>query len=105
MPSAVAKAGGFQAMDPQRDALLVAGVGLEQPYEGLASDRRPVRQPARAGRLLRTAARGEIDAVAAWAVDRVGRGLQSSVSFNKIRARVVDLYLHQHRLDAATPRG
>jgi DNA invertase Pin-like site-specific DNA recombinase len=44
--------------------------------------------------------------VAAWSVDRLGRSLQDLVGvLSDIRAREVDLYLHQQGLDTATPSG
>ncbi|WP_318248342.1 recombinase family protein [Novosphingobium percolationis] len=51
-------------------------------------------------------ARREIDLVATWAVDRLGRSLQNLIGFlNEINAKGVDLYLHQQALDTSTPSG
>lgn len=56
--------------------------------------------------LLKAVARREIDLVASWAVDRLGRSLQDLVGFlNEINAKGVDLYLHQQALDTSTPSG
>ncbi|WP_230279806.1 recombinase family protein [Croceicoccus sp. Ery15] len=56
--------------------------------------------------LMKAVARREIDLVASWAVDRLGRSLQDLVSFlNEINAKNVDLYLHQQALDTSTPSG
>ncbi len=56
--------------------------------------------------LLKAIARREIDIVASWAVDRLGRSLQDLVGFlNEINAKGVDLYLHQQALDTSTPSG
>jgi DNA invertase Pin-like site-specific DNA recombinase len=56
--------------------------------------------------LLKAVARREIDLVASWAVDRLGRSLQDLVTFlNEINAKGVDLYLHQQALDTSTPSG
>ena len=56
--------------------------------------------------LLKAVARREIDLVASWAVDRLGRSLQDLVGFlNEISAKGVDLYLHQQALDTSTPSG
>lgn len=56
--------------------------------------------------LLKSVARKEIDLVAAWSVDRLGRSLQDLVSFlNELHAKQVDLYLHQQGLDTTTPAG
>ena len=47
-------------------------------------------------RMMRAVIRGELDVVAAWSVDRLGRSLQELVSLlNELRERRVDLYLHQ----------
>ncbi|WP_421853143.1 recombinase family protein [Novosphingobium sp.] len=56
--------------------------------------------------LMKAVARREIDLVATWAVDRLGRSLQNLVSFlTEINAKSVDLYLHQQALDTSTPSG
>ena len=50
--------------------------------------------------------RGEIDMVAAWSVDRLGRSLQDLVGFfEDLRARNCGLYLHQQAVDTTTPSG
>ena len=57
-------------------------------------------------RLLKAAARREIDVVAAWSVDRLGRSLQHLVGFlDEIHSRRIDLYLHQQGIDTGTPAG
>ena len=56
--------------------------------------------------LMKAIARREIDLVASWAVDRLGRSLQDLVGFlHEINAKGVDLYLHQQALDTSTPSG
>ncbi|MBI1210457.1 MAG: resolvase [Alphaproteobacteria bacterium] len=56
--------------------------------------------------LWQAVARREIDLVAAWSVDRLGRSLQDLVNFlSELRAKGVDLYLHQQGLDTSTPAG
>lgn len=56
--------------------------------------------------LLKAVARREIDIVASWAVDRLGRSLQDLIGFlHEINAKGVDLYLHQQALDTSTPSG
>ena len=53
-----------------------------------------------------TIARREIDMVAAWSVDRLGRSLKDLVSFlEELKAKRCDLYLHQQGLDTSTPSG
>lgn len=56
--------------------------------------------------LMKAVARREIDMVATWAVDRLGRSLQNLIAFlTEINAKGVDLYLHQQALDTSTPSG
>lgn len=56
--------------------------------------------------ILKLVSRRQIDLVAAWSVDRLGRSLQDLVSFlNELHAKHVDLYLHQQGLDTTTPAG
>jgi DNA invertase Pin-like site-specific DNA recombinase len=56
--------------------------------------------------MLKAAARREIDVIAAWSVDRLGRSLQHLVGLlEEIHAKGVDLYLHQQGLDTSTPSG
>jgi DNA invertase Pin-like site-specific DNA recombinase len=44
--------------------------------------------------------------IAAWFVDRLGRGLQDLVGFlTDLQALGCDLYLHQQALDTSTPSG
>jgi DNA invertase Pin-like site-specific DNA recombinase len=57
-------------------------------------------------KLCKAVARREIDLVASWAVDRLGRSLQHLVTFlSELHAKGVDLYLHQQGLDTSTPGG
>ena len=57
-------------------------------------------------RLLKAATARQIDMVAAWSVDRLGRSLQHLVGFlNELQALGCDLYLHQQALDTSTPSG
>jgi len=56
--------------------------------------------------LLKDAARGRFDLIAAWSVDRLGRSLQDLVAFlGELHALKVDLYLHQQGIDTTTPAG
>jgi DNA invertase Pin-like site-specific DNA recombinase len=56
--------------------------------------------------LLKAVARREIDLVAAWSVDRLGRSMQDLVAFlEDLRSHGADLYLHQQALDTTTPSG
>jgi len=56
--------------------------------------------------LLKAISRREVDMVAAWSVDRLGRSLTDLVGFlSDIQARGCDLYLHQQAVDTSTPSG
>jgi len=56
--------------------------------------------------LLKAVTRREVDMVAAWSVDRLGRSLQDLVGFlSDLHAKGCDLYLHQQALDTSTPAG
>jgi DNA invertase Pin-like site-specific DNA recombinase len=57
-------------------------------------------------RLMQGIARRDFDAIAAWSVDRLGRSLQDLIGFlGELRAKNIDLYLHQQGLDTSTPAG
>jgi DNA invertase Pin-like site-specific DNA recombinase len=56
--------------------------------------------------LMKAVGRREIDMVAAWSVDRLGRSLTHLLSFlTELHAKGVDLFLHQQGLDTTTPSG
>ena len=56
--------------------------------------------------LLKAVARREVDMVAAWSVDRLGRSLKNLIEvLSELHAKGVDLYLHQQGLDTSTPAG
>ncbi len=57
-------------------------------------------------RLMQMVTRREIDLIACWSVDRLGRSLQHLITFlGEINERGVDLYLHTQGLDTSTPAG
>jgi DNA invertase Pin-like site-specific DNA recombinase len=57
-------------------------------------------------RLLELVARREIEIVLSWAVDRISRSLPDLLSFlGELKAKNVDLFLHQQNLDTSTPSG
>jgi DNA invertase Pin-like site-specific DNA recombinase len=57
-------------------------------------------------RLLKAVTAREIDMVAAWSIDRLGRSMQHLVGFlGELQAVGCDLYLHQQALDSTTPSG
>ncbi len=56
--------------------------------------------------LMKAVARREIDMVAAWSVDRLGRSLTDLLEcLRELHAKNVDLFLHQQGLDTSTPAG
>jgi DNA invertase Pin-like site-specific DNA recombinase len=56
--------------------------------------------------LLKAVTRREVDLVAAWSVDRLGRSLTGLLGFlGELHAQRCDLYLHQQGLDTSTPAG
>ena len=56
--------------------------------------------------MLKAVARREVDMVAAWSVDRLGRSLKNLIEvLSDLHAKDVDLYLHQQGLDTSTPSG
>jgi len=56
--------------------------------------------------LMKAVARREVDMVAAWSVDRLGRSLTGLLELlTELHAKKVDLYLHQQGLDTSTPSG
>jgi DNA invertase Pin-like site-specific DNA recombinase len=56
--------------------------------------------------LCKAITRREVDLVAAWSVDRLGRSLQHLVAFlGELHASRCDLYLHRQGLDTCTPAG
>jgi DNA invertase Pin-like site-specific DNA recombinase len=56
--------------------------------------------------LMKAVARREVDMVAAWSVDRLGRSLTDLMEvLRDLHAKGVDLFLHQQGLDTSTPSG
>jgi DNA invertase Pin-like site-specific DNA recombinase len=56
--------------------------------------------------MLKAVARREVDMVAAWSVDRLGRSLKNLIEvLSDLHAKDVDLYLHRQGLDTSTPSG
>ena len=57
-------------------------------------------------KLLAAVACKEVDMVAAWSVDRLGRSLTDLLGvLQELHAKGVNLYLHQQGLDTSTPSG
>jgi DNA invertase Pin-like site-specific DNA recombinase len=60
----------------------------------------------RRDKVLQGVARREYDVVAAWSVDGLGRSLRHLLDFlGELKAKGVDLYLHQQGVDTGTPAG
>ncbi len=80
----------------------VAGTYTDEGVSGAKGrDRRPGFDA-----LCTAVSRREVDVVAAWSVDRLGRSLQDLVVFlGELQAKGVDLYLHVQGLDTSTPAG
>ena len=56
--------------------------------------------------LVKCVARREVDMIAAWSVDRLGRSLTDLLDIlRELHAKGVDLFLHQQGLDTSTPSG
>jgi DNA invertase Pin-like site-specific DNA recombinase len=56
--------------------------------------------------LLEGVTRRDFDKVMAWSVDRLGRSLPHLLAFMaELKAKGIDLYLHQQSLDTSTPAG
>jgi DNA invertase Pin-like site-specific DNA recombinase len=57
--------------------------------------------------MMKAVARRDVDMVAAWSVDRLGRSLQGLLVevLVELRAKGVDLYLHRQGIDTTTPAG
>ena len=89
---AVAKRHGWEVMAVYRDQGISGAKGR---------DKRPGLD-----RLMQAVARREVDMVAAWSVDRLGRSLTDLLGvLQDLHAKGVDLYLHQQGLDTSTPSG
>lgn len=100
-----------QTTDNQRRELeavvLRAGWQIVQVFEdaGFSGSKGRDKRPAYDA-MLKAITRREVDMVAAWAVDRLGRSMQELTAFlGELHSRGADLYLHQQALDTTTPSG
>jgi DNA invertase Pin-like site-specific DNA recombinase len=100
-----------QSVRQQLEALREAGAraGWEVVEEfvdhGISGARGRLGRPA-FDRMLKAAMRREVDLVASWSVDRLGRSLQDLVGFlGELQGAGVGLYLHAQALDSSTPAG
>lgn len=56
--------------------------------------------------LLDACMRREIDVIAVWSIDRLGRSLQDLVGFlQDVESLGIDLYMHKQSIDTGTPSG
>jgi DNA invertase Pin-like site-specific DNA recombinase len=86
---------------------LRGGWNVVATYEdaGLSGDKGRENRPG-FDALIMAVARREIDMVAAWSVDRLGRSLMDLLAFlRELHVKKVDLFLHQQGLDTSTPSG
>lgn len=91
----------LQAVAERLNWTIVATLADEGISGAKGRDQRPAFD-----RLMQMVTRKEIDLIACWSVDRLGRSLQHLVTFlNEINDRHVDLYLHTQGLDTSTPAG
>jgi DNA invertase Pin-like site-specific DNA recombinase len=89
---AVAARHGWQIVHTYHDKGISGGKGRDQ-RPGL-------------DKLMKAVARKEVDIVAAWSVDRLGRSLTDLCAvLQELHSKGVDLYLHQQGLDTSTPAG
>lgn len=89
---AVAERSGWQVVQVFEDAGLSGAKGR---------DKRPALDA-----MMKAVNRREIDLVAAWSVDRLGRSLIDLIELLKdLHAKGVDLFLHQQAIDTCTPSG
>jgi DNA invertase Pin-like site-specific DNA recombinase len=102
---------GDQTVENQRQALPVAAerhgwqIVAEFCDDGISGAKGRDRRPA-FDRLHKAIVRREIDVVAAWSVDRLGRSLQDLVAFlGEVHGAGVDLYLDRQGVDTSTPGG
>jgi len=73
--------------------------------EGVTGSKALFKRPA-GKELQRIIVRREIDLVAAWSVDRLGRSLPDLLAtLTELEAKGIDLYLHQQGIDTTTPGG
>jgi DNA invertase Pin-like site-specific DNA recombinase len=102
---------GDQTVENQRQALIAAverrgwQIVAEFCDDGISGAKGRDKRPA-FDRLHKAIVRREIDVIAAWSVDRLGRSLQDLVGFlGEVHGAGVDLYLDRQGLDTSTPAG
>lgn len=100
-----------QTLENQRQALMAVagrnGWDVVETFEddGVSGSKGRDRRPG-FDALCRAVTRRDVDMVAAWSVDRLGRSLTHLVTFlGELRDKGVDLYLHAQGVDTSTAAG
>ena len=100
-----------QTVETQREALRAAcearGWRIVEEFvdEGISGSKGREKRPG-FDRLCKAVTRRQIDVVAAWSVDRLGRSLQDLVGFlSELNSVGCDLYLDRQAVDTTTPAG
>jgi DNA invertase Pin-like site-specific DNA recombinase len=100
-----------QTVNNQLEALREAGQRLgwdvvaEYTDRGISGAKGRDKRP-HFDQLIKAVTRGEVDLIASWSVDRLGRSLTDLLAFlGELHAKGCDLYLHQQGLDTSTPAG
>ena len=101
----VSKSDGSQTTDPQRDALIAAGVKAEHLYEDMVSGKKEERP----GLTVCLKALREGDVLLVWKLDRLGRNLRHLINtVHDLTARGIELKVltgHGAAIDTTTPAG
>src|SRR5439155_16462846 len=90
-----------------REAAQRRGWQIVEVYqdEGISGAKGRDKRPA-FDRLHKAIIRREVDVVATWSVDRLGRSLPDLIAFlGEVQGAGCDLYLHRQGLDTGTPAG
>jgi DNA invertase Pin-like site-specific DNA recombinase len=100
-----------QTVENQREALVAAcsarGWQIVEEFvdNGISGAKGREKRPG-FDKLCKAATRRQIDVVAAWSVDRLGRSLQDLVGFlSELNSVGCDLYLDRQAVDTTTPAG
>ncbi len=102
---------GGQTVENQRQALEAAcrakGWTIQQEFvdAGISGAKGRDKRPG-FDAMLKAVARGQVNMVAAWSVDRLGRSMQDLVGFlGELKAAECDLFLERQAIDTTTPSG
>lgn len=101
----------MQEVENQLAELLVACKRNEWQVAHIFTDRGVSGAKGRAERkglddLLKAVVRRDVDIVAVWSIDRLGRSLRDLVGvLEELRQKNCDLYIHKQAIDTTTPSG